>query len=84
MESMGHAINEAIKSERWKPISLGRGGSILLYIFFADNLVLFGEASMENTKAINMVLDKFWCYSGHKVNAAKFLLFFLTQYKRIA
>lgn len=45
MERLGHTISEAVDSGKWKTISLGTGGPQLSILFFADDLVLFGEVS---------------------------------------
>lgn len=45
MERLGHILNEAVNEGRWKPIRLSR--KALLHLFFADDLLLFGEASVD-------------------------------------
>lgn len=46
MERLCHLIDEAVENGRWKPIRLSRGGPQLSYICFADDLILFAEASV--------------------------------------
>lgn len=53
MEKLGQVINFAISNGTWKPIFLGRGGSSLSHLLFVDNLVLFGEANLENAELCN-------------------------------
>lgn len=81
MERLDHAINEDVASGHWKSISLGRGGPSLSNLFFAYDLVLFGEASMEHTRVIQDVLDVFCQFLGHKVNASKSNLCFSSNMK---
>lgn len=59
MERLGHAIKLAVADGRWKPIVLGRGCPPLSHLFFADDLVLFGEASIDNVIAMRSVLEQF-------------------------
>lgn len=58
------------------PIKLERGGLVLSHLFFIDDLVLFGEASVENAKVVLGILEKFFYYSGHRMNAHKSKIFF--------
>ena len=46
MERLCHLIDEAVGEKRWKPIRLSRGGPELSHICFADDLILFSEASV--------------------------------------
>lgn len=55
---------------------LGRAGPFLSHLFFTDDLVLFGKASMDNALVMKDVLKTFCHYSGHKVNANKSNIFF--------
>lgn len=55
MERLQHAIRRVVSENRWAPIRLGRGEPPLSYLFFTDDLMLFGEVSMEN--AITMMLE---------------------------
>lgn len=70
VERLGHVITKSVESGRWKPIVLGKGGPSLSHLFFADDLVLFGEASLENAKTMQKVLEQFCLYSGHRVSAS--------------
>lgn len=46
------------------------------HIFFADDLVFFGEASLETARAMRFVLNEFCLHSGHKVSLSKSKLCF--------
>lgn len=79
IEKLGQAIKEAVSNENGKPIFLGRGGPALSHLFFADDFVLFKEASLENVSAIKAILDQFCAYSRHKVNSNKYKMYFLVN-----
>lgn len=49
-------IEEAIGKKQWKPISLSRGGPKLSHICFADDLILFVEASVAQIRIIRDIL----------------------------
>ncbi|KAE8693055.1 hypothetical protein F3Y22_tig00110819pilonHSYRG00250 [Hibiscus syriacus] len=58
-QRLAHAISIAVENGQWKPIHLCRNGPNLSHLFFADDLVLFAEASIEQ------------CYEVH--NLGKYL-----------
>lgn len=76
MEKLGHVIKGAVSNGSWKPISLGRGGPKLSHLFFVDDLVLFGEASLETAMMMKAIIDQFYVFLGHKVNSSKSMLHF--------
>ncbi|CAA0806859.1 Uncharacterized mitochondrial protein AtMg01250 [Striga hermonthica] len=47
IERLAHAIQNAVHEEKWKPISVGRGRVQIPYLLFADDLLLFLEASVD-------------------------------------
>ncbi|XP_039013267.1 uncharacterized protein LOC120142853 [Hibiscus syriacus] len=56
MERLANAIQAKVDAGRWKPIQLGRGGPRLSHLFFADDLVLFAEATMEQLQQILLMI----------------------------
>ncbi|CAA7025018.1 unnamed protein product [Microthlaspi erraticum] len=59
LERLCHLVEEAIAAKRWKPIRLSRGGPELSHVCFADDLILFAEASVAQVRVIRGVLEKF-------------------------
>jgi len=76
MERLCHLIEFAVAEKKWKPISLSRGGPKLSHICFADDLILFAEASVAQTRIIRRVLERFCVASGQKVSLEKSKIFF--------
>lgn len=71
MEIFSHCIFYEMDKHSWRPVILSKGGPNIYHLFFADDLLLFGEASNEQ---INVMIDclKFFCLaSGQKVNVEK-------------
>ncbi|PKI46826.1 hypothetical protein CRG98_032764 [Punica granatum] len=66
----------AVREGIWRSIQAGRHGSPISHLMFADDLLLFSEASMEQVQVIKNVLDAFCAALGQKANSAKSLLFF--------
>lgn len=48
----------------------------MLHLFFVDDLVLFGEATLENAGVMKSIINEFSQYFGHEVNRGKSKLFF--------
>ncbi|WZZ33856.1 hypothetical protein YC2023_017257 [Brassica napus] len=82
MERLCHLIDEAVVEKKWKPISLSRGGPKLSHICFADDLILFAEASVVQVRVIRRVLETFCRASGQKVSLPKSKIFFSSNVSR--
>ncbi|PKI56643.1 hypothetical protein CRG98_022955 [Punica granatum] len=76
IERMSHLISSAVGEGVWRPIRAGRHGPPLSHPMFADDLLLFSKASLEQVQVIKNVLDALCAALGQKVNTAKSLLFF--------
>lgn len=79
LERLCHQIELSVADKAWKPISLSRGGPKLSHICFADDLILFAEASVSQVRIIRKVLEKFCKASGQEVSLEKSKLFFLGE-----
>ncbi|XP_031402735.1 uncharacterized protein LOC116212324 [Punica granatum] len=66
IERLSHLISSAVGDGIWRPIRTGRHGSPISHLMFADDLLLFSEASMEQVQVIKNVLDAFCAASGQK------------------
>lgn len=75
MERLSRLVSLEVMQKRWKPIRLTRKGPEISHLFFADDLVLFAEASLEQVEVVNSVLNVFCGILGQKVNANKTRVF---------
>ena len=82
MERLCHLIDRAVEDKKWKPTSLSRGGPKLSHICFADDLILFAEASVKQVRVIRKVLETFCRASGQKVSLPKSKIFFSSNVNR--
>ncbi|KAG7540165.1 Ribonuclease H domain [Arabidopsis thaliana x Arabidopsis arenosa] len=82
LERLCHLIDHSVISKEWKPISLSRGGPKLSHICFADDLILFAEASVKQIRVIRKVLERFCVASGQKVSLEKSKIFFSENVSR--
>ena len=64
-----------MEEENWKPFRLKKNGTGVSHLFFADDLILFAEADMEQETIIKVCLDDFCAASGEKVNNGKSRIF---------
>lgn len=64
-------ISKYLQHGKWKDIYFGHNSPWLTHITFADNIVLFGEAPVSNTRNIRSVLTSFCSGSGQQVNVDK-------------
>lgn len=71
IECLCHIIRKAVEQGRWKGVKLSRYGPNLTHLLFADDMVLFAEASEEQIMVIKECLETFCAASGQKVNYRK-------------
>ena len=64
MDYLGQLIQERCEDKFWIPVKASRRGPAFLHLFFANDLVLFAKANMENCLVIREVLDEFCSLSG--------------------
>lgn len=75
MEKLSHMIQDAVREGAWKPFKLSQGGFSLSHLFFADDLMLFAEASVEQISNIMDILLDFAGQSGLQLSVGKSKLF---------
>lgn len=76
MERLNQVIEEAIINGLWHPIYASRGGPKLSNLCFADDIILFAEASLDQAPIINDCLQRFCAASGQKVSLQKSRVYF--------
>ncbi|KAL5760949.1 hypothetical protein ACOSQ2_019787 [Xanthoceras sorbifolium] len=59
----------------WKPIAVSRGGPLISHLFFADDLILFGHATIQQAESMKLCLDRFCSSSGQEVSLSKSRVF---------
>lgn len=82
IERLFHLINAAVEYKFWSPIQLSRGGPKLSHLAFADDLMLFAEASADQVEIIKTTLKLFCDSSGQKVSQDKTRVFFSRNVSR--
>lgn len=73
IERLAHSILS--HDNNWQPMKLSRSGPPL-YLFFADDLLLFFRANKFSCAVVNKILQDFCDVSGQAVNKQKSVVFF--------
>ena len=55
-ERLVHVIDDAVSQRLWQLVPIGRGGPKISNLMFADDLVLFAEATVEQAEVIKECL----------------------------
>jgi len=76
MDRLNQIIEDAIIGGARNLVTASRGGPPISRLFFDDNLLLFGEATLKQARAIKQCLDMFCAASEEKVNTQKSMIFF--------
>lgn len=76
IEKLFQTIGLAVDQKIWNPIQLSRGGPKISHLAFADDVLLFAEAGVEQILLMKKILDLFCRASGQKVSEEKSRIFF--------
>ncbi|XP_061368484.1 uncharacterized protein LOC133311446 [Gastrolobium bilobum] len=76
MEKLTHLIMDEVGKKNWKPIKAGRSGPQISHLMFADDIILFAEASLSQFACISDCLLKFSNMSGQSVSMEKSCIYF--------
>lgn len=64
MDYLEQLIEEKCMEKSWNPVKSSRGGLSFSHVFFADDLLLFAKANLENCQTIKGVLDQVYRGQG--------------------
>ncbi|KAL5746524.1 hypothetical protein ACOSP7_027670 [Xanthoceras sorbifolium] len=71
MEKLSHLILQKIKEGSWKTIKVSREGPEISHLFFADDLILFGNANVNQAAIMKECMDSFCAISGQQISYNK-------------
>lgn len=76
MERLTGLIDDRVASGLWKPLRPARQGLGLSLLFYVDDLIVMGEASLAQAKIVIEYLQIFSSASGEVINPAKSRILF--------
>lgn len=76
LEKLSHLINDKMLSRKWCTIRAGRNGPFISHLFFANDILLFGEASSSQVTCMLECLHSFCEASRQRVSVEKTRIFF--------
>ena len=74
MERLAHLISTKVQNMGWKPLQIAKNAPKISHLFFADDLVLFAKASLDQVVVIIGVLDTFYLSTSHYTSKDKSFL----------
>ncbi|GLT63634.1 hypothetical protein SLA2020_361840 [Shorea laevis] len=76
MEYLSIKLSNDMAEGKWKGSKASKRGPTLSHIFFADDLIFVGKATLTNAQYLKDTLDFFYTRSGQMVNNAKSKILF--------
>ncbi|KAH1130714.1 hypothetical protein J1N35_002092 [Gossypium stocksii] len=73
---VGPFFRSEMELGNWLPIHLSRIIPVVSHMFFADDLVVFCKAQLDQTRLLDIILSQFCEISGHKIGVRKSNIFF--------
>ncbi|GKV40167.1 hypothetical protein SLEP1_g47835 [Rubroshorea leprosula] len=74
--NMACIVNGDVQNGHWKGAKLGRSGPIISHLFFADDLIFIGKASIANASHLKNLLSFFCSRSRQNINQSKSKILF--------
>ncbi|GAU38532.1 hypothetical protein TSUD_320040 [Trifolium subterraneum] len=72
MDKLSHLILHVVNQGAWRGIQAGRNGPMVSHLMFADDLLLFGEATEAQMQCVTTILNTFCGLSGQEANQLSF------------
>ncbi|KAL6178884.1 hypothetical protein ACLB2K_050401 [Fragaria x ananassa] len=75
MEMLSHLVQCVVEYGHWKSVNASQSGPRISHLFFADDLMLFAEATDHQAYGLKTCLDNFCVISGQIISYEKSLIF---------
>ncbi|XP_045810455.1 uncharacterized protein LOC123904892 [Trifolium pratense] len=76
MDKLSHLITQGVQEGEWKPMRAGKNGPFISHLMFADDLLLFVEATSTQMNVVLRILGQFCQLSGQQVSHEKTSIMF--------
>lgn len=81
-EALGRNIKKLVALGRWRGISIHEDLNPISNSQFADDTIIFGEATEREAKTIKTILEEYEIGSGQSMNKTKYVVYFINISKR--
>ncbi|XP_058741622.1 uncharacterized protein LOC131614008 [Vicia villosa] len=71
LDKLSHLIEHEVNIKSWRTMRLGTQGINISHLMFADDLLLFGEASENQMMCVKKILHDFFLMSGQEISKDK-------------
>lgn len=71
-----------LQTNKWSPVQVGRNDASISDLMFADDLLLFGEATKKQVLCVKSILETFCSMSGQDVSCDKSCILFSSNVSR--
>ena len=76
VERLSQLIECLVQGGQWRPLRVCKNGPQLSRLLFADDIILFAEATEAQARLIHDCLDRFCAASGQTISASKSKIYF--------
>lgn len=76
MERLSRWVHERVEQGRWKLLKALRGGAVVSYLFFTDDILFFAKEGEDQVECIMEGIKEFSSASGQKINLNKSSILF--------
>ena len=82
MDYLSQLIGEKCEAKQWHPVKTSQNGPAFSHLLFADDLLFFAKADIQNNLAMREVLDDFCSILGQSISEAKSRVYFSPNVSR--
>lgn len=82
LDKLSYLISYVVDEGEWKAFKFRRQSHVVSYLIFADDLLLFGEATTNHMKCLINIIYQFYNTFGQQVNHKKTRIFFSRNVNR--
>ena len=75
LQKLFDLIDASTQNGQWQTLTLCLEGLLISHVFFTDDLILFGKATVKQCEVMLDCLNTFYAFSGQKVNFQKSILY---------
>lgn len=75
MKKLSLLINKKVKDKEWLPVKVSKDSPVIFHFLFANDVFLFSQAIIQQSRIIRDTFRNFWQASGFKTSDGKSFFF---------